>query len=203
MGNSSSPARKEPEEEQDKYQETGGIVFQFNVLSMAVNNLDPTARKQKIAEYVKTVETQFGDTLKLKELPNYLNDTELWFNSSPLRLSNELNNRIILLDFWTYCCINCIHLLERLKKLEHKYSSNPCFQIIGVHSAKFLNEQNSGKCRTTFRCLTSIYYSENIKEAIKKYKINHICVNDYKRALWRIYGAAAWPSLVLLGDLSN
>src|SRR5678810_1179159 len=64
-----------------------------------------------------------------------------WFNiDRPLSLK-ELRGKVVLLDFWTYCCINCMHVIPDLKKLEAKYSKE--LVVIGVHSAKFENEKQT------------------------------------------------------------
>src|SRR5690606_8311258 len=68
-----------------------------------------------------------------------------WLNTSgPISLQG-LRGKIVLLDFWTYCCINCIHVLPDLKYLEQKYADQ--LVVIGVHSAKFENEKESENIR--------------------------------------------------------
>ena len=103
-----------------------------------------------------------------------------WLNvSKPLTLA-DLKGKVVLLDFWTYCCINCMHIIPDLKKLEAKYPRE--LVIIGVHSAKFENERDA----------------ENIRQAILRYEIEHPVVNDSNFAIWQAYGATAWPTLVLI-----
>ena len=83
-----------------------------------------------------------------------------WLNSpGPLTL-RQFRGKFVLLDFWTYCCINCMHLVPDLQKLEQKYSKE--LVVIGVHSAKFENEKQSSQ----------------ILEAIVRYGIHHPVVND-------------------------
>jgi len=109
-----------------------------------------------------------------------------WLNTdNPLSL-HELRGKIVLLDFWTYCCINCMHIIPDLKKLEHKYADE--LVVIGVHSAKFLTEQGT----------------DNIRQAILRYDLEHPVVNDKEFKIWKSYGANAWPTLVLIdpkGDI--
>ena len=108
-----------------------------------------------------------------------------WLNTDrPLSLE-ELRGKIVLLDFWTYCCINCIHIMPDLKKLEQKYSRE--LVVIGVHSAKFLTEQSSN----------------NIRQAILRYDIEHPVVNDKNLEIWKKYHARAWPTLVLIDPRGN
>ncbi len=103
-----------------------------------------------------------------------------WLNTDhPLSLA-ELRGRIVLLDFWTYCCINCMHILPDLKALEERYPNE--LVVIGVHSAKFSNEGQS----------------DNIRQAILRYEIAHPVVNDAQFAIWQQYGVRAWPTAVLI-----
>lgn len=105
-----------------------------------------------------------------------------WLNTDkPLRFSRELKGQIVLLDFWTYCCINCMHILPDLEYLEKKYANDPV-TIIGVHSAKFENEASR----------------ETIRAAIQRYKIHHPVVIDDDMAIWNRYTAQGWPTFVLI-----
>ena len=103
-----------------------------------------------------------------------------WLNTAgPLRL-RDLRGKIVLLDFWTLCCINCMHMLPDLAKLEKKYPNE--LVVVGVHSAKFDNEKDS----------------ESIRKAILRYEISHPVVNDANMRIWRRYVANSWPTLVLI-----
>jgi thiol-disulfide isomerase/thioredoxin/sugar lactone lactonase YvrE len=105
-----------------------------------------------------------------------------WINViEPLTL-DKLKGHVILLDFWTYCCINCIHILNDLKWLEEKYKDEP-FVVIGVHSAKFQNEKDV----------------RNIKSAVIRYEIHHPVIVDNDMNLWTAYGIHSWPSFILIG----
>jgi thiol-disulfide isomerase/thioredoxin len=108
-----------------------------------------------------------------------------WLNTaSPLRLK-DLRGKIVLLDFWTFCCINCIHTLPDLAKLEKKYGNE--LVVIGVHSAKFDQEKDT----------------EAIRKAILRYEISHPVVNDANRVIWDRYDAQSWPSLYLIDPEGN
>jgi len=103
-----------------------------------------------------------------------------WLNTAgPLQLA-DLRGKIVILDFWTFCCINCIHTLPDLAKLEKKYANQ--LVVVGVHSAKFDNEKKS----------------ENIRKAILRYEISHPVVNDANMTIWNTYGVMSWPTLVLI-----
>ncbi len=108
-----------------------------------------------------------------------------WFNvPEPLTIP-DLKGKVVLLDFWTYCCINCMHIIPDLKKLEAKYAKE--LVVIGVHSGKFGNE----------------HASENIRQAILRYEIEHPVINDSNYTIWQAYGARAWPTLVLIDPEGN
>jgi len=103
-----------------------------------------------------------------------------WLNTDkPLSLA-ALKGKIVLLDFWTYGCINCIHIIPDLKKLEAKYPNQ--LVVIGVHSAKFQNEKET----------------ENIRRIILRYELEHPVYNDSEYAVWQSYGVRAWPTQVLI-----
>ncbi len=104
-----------------------------------------------------------------------------WLNTDhPLTLA-DLRGKLVLLDFWTYCCINCMHVLPDLKYLEEKYADQP-FVVIGVHSAKFENEKDT----------------DNIRNAILRYGISHPVVVDVNHRLWNAYTVRGWPTVVLV-----
>jgi DNA-binding beta-propeller fold protein YncE len=103
-----------------------------------------------------------------------------WLNTDkPLSLA-ALKGKVVLLDFWTYGCINCIHIIPDLKKLEEKYSRQ--LVVIGVHSAKFENEKQT----------------ENIRRIILRYEIEHPVYNDADFKVWESYGIRAWPTQILI-----
>ena len=108
-----------------------------------------------------------------------------WLNcGAPIKLK-DLRGKIVLLDFWTLCCINCIHTIPDLAKLEKKYANE--LVVIGVHSAKFENERNS----------------ESIRKALLRYEIHHPVVNDADMKIWNAYDANSWPTLALIDPEGN
>ncbi len=108
-----------------------------------------------------------------------------WINTEkPLKLA-DLKGRVIVLDFWTLCCINCIHTLPDLAKLEAKYPG--VLVVIGVHTPKFENEK----------------LTESIRKAVLRYQVKHPVVNDAEQRIWRRYGINSWPTLVLIDPDGN
>ena len=104
----------------------------------------------------------------------------IWLNvTRPLDL-DLLKGRVTLLDFWTYCCINCLHVLPDLQALETQFQGQ--LTVIGVHSPKFEEEKNT----------------DRVALALKRYEIHHPVFHDPAMRLWQEYGIRAWPTLVLL-----
>jgi thiol-disulfide isomerase/thioredoxin len=123
----------------------------------------------------------FAGTTPAPEFPDGLE----WLNvERPLSLA-ELRGKLVLLDFWTYGCINCIHIIPDLERLEAEYADE--LVVIGVHSAKFANEGDT----------------ENIRDIIRRYGLRHPVVNDKDFVVWQQWGANAWPTVVLIDPSGN
>jgi thiol-disulfide isomerase/thioredoxin len=103
-----------------------------------------------------------------------------WLNATKAYSIKDFKGKFILLDFWTYCCINCMHVLPELKLLENKF---PELVVIGVHSAKFHNER----------------ILDGIKQAILRYDIERPVIVDNDFEIWKTYGIDSWPSFILIG----
>ncbi|MDJ0498696.1 MAG: thioredoxin-like domain-containing protein, partial [Acidimicrobiia bacterium] len=128
-----------------------------------------------------TATPSYAGTVPAPEFPAGLD----WINTpQPLQLA-ELRGKIVLLDFWTYGCINCIHVIPDLQRLEEEYADE--LVVIGVHSAKFLNEGET----------------ENIRQVVMRYGVDHPVVNDNDFAVWRNWGAQAWPTIALIDPAGN
>ncbi|MCL4693540.1 MAG: redoxin domain-containing protein, partial [Candidatus Hydrogenedentes bacterium] len=103
-----------------------------------------------------------------------------WINcDAPLRLA-DLRGKIVLIDFWTSCCVNCMHVLSDLEYLEQKYPNQ--LTVIGIHAGKFENER----------------HTENLRQAVLRNHIAHPVANDGEYRIWKAYGAQAWPTLCLI-----
>lgn len=103
-----------------------------------------------------------------------------WFNTpKPLKLK-DLRGKIVIIDFWTLCCINCMHIMPDLAKLEEKYKNE--LVVIGVHTPKFENETTN----------------EAVRKAIQRYELHHPVVNDAERKIWNTYKAEWWPTIVVI-----
>ena len=103
-----------------------------------------------------------------------------WFNvEQPLTLA-QLKGKVVVLDFWTLGCINCQHIIPDLKRLEAEFGH--ALVVIGVHSGKYATEHDD----------------DSVREAVKKYGLEHPIVNDPDFAVWKTFGANAWPFLVII-----
>lgn len=108
-----------------------------------------------------------------------------WINTDrPIHL-DKLRGKIVLIDFWTYCCINCHHIIPTLARLEEKYKNQ--LVVIGVHTAKFDAEKETA----------------NIRKKVREYNIRHPVVNDANQTIWNNFGVSSWPTLVLIGPDGN
>jgi thiol-disulfide isomerase/thioredoxin len=103
-----------------------------------------------------------------------------WLNTAaPLSLS-DLRGRFVLLDFWTFCCVNCLHVLDELRPLEERYAGE--LVVVGVHSPKFVHEADP----------------EALRAAVERYEVTHPVLDDPELETWQAYTARAWPTLVLI-----
>lgn len=108
-----------------------------------------------------------------------------WINvDEPLSLDG-LRGKIIVLDFWTYGCINCIHMIPVLEEVGKKYEDEVV--IISVHSAKFDTEGQT----------------ENLRQIVQRYGIDHPVINDNEFRVWNNYGARAWPTFAIVDPRGN
>jgi thiol-disulfide isomerase/thioredoxin len=108
-----------------------------------------------------------------------------WINSKPLTLA-ELKGKVVLLDFWTYSCINCLRTLPALKEMWRKYK-NQGLVIIGIHTPEFEFEEDI----------------ENVRKAVKKQGIEYPVANDPQRVNWENYGNQYWPRSALIDKEGN
>ena len=104
-----------------------------------------------------------------------------WLNTGgrPISLA-DLRGRIVVLDFWTFCCVNCLHVLDELRPLEEKYAES--LVLVGVHSPKFEHEADPAA----------------LAAAVERYAVHHPVLDDPELATWQAYTARAWPTLVVI-----
>src|SRR5690349_16623993 len=76
---------------------------------------------------------------------SFLTQTDDWLNVARPLTPDDLKGRILLVDFWTYCCINCLHVIPKLQALEAEFGNQ--LTVVGVHSAKFATEGDTDNIR--------------------------------------------------------
>ncbi|MET7908070.1 thioredoxin-like domain-containing protein [Streptomyces avermitilis] len=104
-----------------------------------------------------------------------------WLNTGDQQYTlADLRGRIVILDFWTFCCINCLHVLDELRELEEKHRDTVV--IIGVHSPKFVHEAEH----------------QAVVDAVERYGVEHPVLDDPELATWKQYAVRAWPTLVVI-----
>ncbi|MCK8676147.1 NHL domain-containing thioredoxin family protein [Streptomyces lichenis] len=104
-----------------------------------------------------------------------------WLNTGGERLTLAgLRGRIVILDFWTFCCVNCLHVLDELRELEEKHRDTVV--VIGVHSPKFVHEAEH----------------QAVVDAVERYGVHHPVLDDPELATWKQYAVRAWPTLVVI-----
>ncbi|GGT82771.1 NHL domain-containing thioredoxin family protein [Streptomyces coeruleorubidus] len=104
-----------------------------------------------------------------------------WINTGDKEPSlAELRGRIVIVDFWTFCCVNCLHVLDELRELEDKHRDTVV--VIGVHSPKFVHEAEH----------------QAVVDAVERYGVEHPVLDDPELATWKQYAVRAWPTLVVI-----
>ncbi|HTD92697.1 MAG TPA: thioredoxin-like domain-containing protein [Chitinophagaceae bacterium] len=114
-----------------------------------------------------------------KDAPE-INTNYGWLNTDRSYSIKDFQGKIVLLDFWTFGCINCQHIIPDLEKLEMEFPNE--LVVIGIHSAKFDSEKSS----------------DRIRNAISKFGITHPVVNDADYAVWHSYNINSWPTVTLV-----
>lgn len=174
----------------------GGSVYYINSTKVSIPNIDTIQEEILQEENVNLIETQDEETLitdyikdekaiKLKSVM-YQQAPELtgiagYLNTDPDIRIKDLKGKVVLVDFWTYTCINCIRTLPYLKSWHDKYADEG-LQIIGVHTPEFKFEQKY----------------ENVKSAVEKYELKYPIVQDNSYATWRAYKNRWWPRKYLI-----
>lgn len=105
---------------------------------------------------------------------------DTWLNSQPLKLS-ELRGKVVLVDFWTYTCINCLNHLPYVKDWNEKYKDKGLV-VVGVHTPEFAYEKST----------------KNVKDAIQRLQIKHAVAQDNSYGTWKAFRNQYWPAVYLI-----
>lgn len=167
------------------------ITVPFILYSCSTRGLKETNPEPTLEDQQETVDTsspsQDAEEISYEgtlPAPAFPRDLE-WLNTDKSLNWEILRGKVVVLDFWTYGCINCLHNLPYLKQLEEEFSEE--LVILGIHSAKFLQERET----------------ENIKSTLLKYNISYPVANDKDFLVWRAWGIRAWPTLLIVDPLGR
>lgn len=133
------------------------------------------------SSYVTIIPDDFSDFGKAPELVGIIN----WINSPPLSLA-KLKGKVILIDFWTYSCINCLRTLPYIEKWYANYKDDGLV-IIGVHTPEFEFEKNS----------------KNVSQAVMRLGIKYPVAQDNDYKTWQAYNNHYWPAHYLIDAQGN
>jgi thiol-disulfide isomerase/thioredoxin len=122
-----------------------------------------------------------GDTPAgvVRPAPEFQN-IDTWLNSPPLKLE-ALRGQVVLVDFWTYTCINCLNHLPHVKEWHEKYKGKG-LTVVGVHTPEFAFEKST----------------KNVKDAIERLQIRHAVAQDNSYGTWRAFNNQYWPAVYLI-----
>ncbi len=109
-----------------------------------------------------------------------------WINSEPILSLEELRGEVVLIDFWTYGCINCIRTLSHVQALYEKYG-NDGFVILGLHAPEFAYERKI----------------ENVRKEVLRHGLTYPIAQDNDFATWRNYNNRYWPAHYLIDKKGN
>ena len=139
----------------------------------------PEDLAQQLAQLARPTEPE-PEPLARPVAPELPTDPELWLNGSGLDL-DALRGNVVVLDFWTYCCINCLHVLPELAAVEQAFYDQPVV-VVGVHSAKFPAERER----------------DNVARAVERHQIRHPVLLDGEHEVWKSFGVQSWPTVAVL-----
>ncbi|PIQ75804.1 hypothetical protein COU78_00335 [Candidatus Peregrinibacteria bacterium CG10_big_fil_rev_8_21_14_0_10_49_24] len=146
----------------------------------------PSSQKEDATEEEPNAE----ETMKLPHLPIIAPvpefvDAGIWHNSEPLTMQ-ELRGKVVLVDFWTYSCINCIRTFPYMREYWDKYKENP-FVLVGVHTPEFVFEKSE----------------KNVADALRRYDLTYPVVQDNDYGIWRAFSNRYWPAKYLVDAEGN
>ena len=116
---------------------------------------------------------------EVQPAPEFQN-IDTWLNSQPLKLG-ELRGKVVLVDFWTYTCINCLNHLPYVKDWNQKYKDQGLV-VVGVHTPEFAFEKST----------------KNVKDAIERLQIKHAVAQDNGYGTWKAFRNQYWPAVYLI-----
>ena len=160
-----------------------GFAIYFNTQEASISTkkstsaeyIDLTAQNDKDGKMIQIDKSQFKKAKDFSKISEYI-------NTKPISLY-DLRDKVVLVDFWTYSCINCIRTIPYLNEWYDKYSDKGLV-IVGIHTPEFEFEKNS----------------ENVKSAVQKFEIKYPVLQDNDKETWNEYDNRYWPRKYLVDD---
>lgn len=143
--------------------------------SLIVSCLASTAVPCASAEAPRDLNAPFEMAATQVTAPNFVGITH-WLNSPPLDIAS-LRGKVVLVDFWTYGCVNCVNTLPHVTALHEKYKDRGLV-VVGVHTPEFPFERSTG----------------NVQAALKRYGITYPVAQDNDSKTWNAYRNQYWPA---------
>ena len=140
--------------------------------AIAFNAIPGGADEQAAKPPIELVDAQ-------RVAPNFVG-IDYWLNSAPLNIT-DLRGKVVLIDFWTYGCYNCVNTLPHVTRLYDTYKDKG-FVVVGVHTPEFPFEKSIG----------------NLQAALKRYGIRYPVAQDNEYATWNAYRNQYWPAQYIL-----
>src|SRR5690606_27293044 len=165
-------------EDYDMDEETKGEVME---MAKGQSVQVPSSKLQEETEEVRKVRGLLNVNYAAPELVEPQN----WINSEPLTLAG-LKGKVVMIDFWTYSCINCIRTLPALKALDEMYSKEGLV-ILGVHAPEFAFEK----------------VLANVQKAVDEYGLKYPIFQDNDFKTWRAYKNRYWPAKYIIDKAGN
>lgn len=156
------------------------IIFSIYVIESSKPRISDGPQVSPVSTVPPADEMTFAEKQKMYPLAPEIVPTGEWLNSEPLSIAG-LRGKVVLVDFWTYSCINCIRTLPYLKDWHAKYA-DAGLVILAVHTPEFKFEQDI----------------ENVKMAAEKYGLTYPIVQDNEYRTWRAYSNRFWPRKYLI-----
>ena len=150
------------------------------VTALAMLNEVDVAATAWLAGFLPAAEATRPPALPQGEEPPELAGIEAWLNSPPLRIA-ELRGKVVLVDFWTFDCSNCVRTLPSLKRWHERYADDGLV-VIGVHTPEFAFERER----------------ENVEGAIQRYGIPYPVALDNRYETWTAWRNRYWPSVYVI-----
>jgi cytochrome c biogenesis protein CcdA/thiol-disulfide isomerase/thioredoxin len=168
MAMTGKPADKDGADPSSSVVMNGGAMMSANAPTMAMNG-NPAAM-------MKAAEAPPANALPVEGPLPSLTGAVQWLNSPPLT-AEQLKGKVVLVDFWTYSCINCLRSIPYVRAWAEKYKDQGLV-VIGVHAPEFAFEKNI----------------DNVKQAVAKLKIDYPVAVDNDYAIWRAFNNEYWPA---------